>query len=190
MTGTRKWLRTLFHTDTPGEVRMAVSSVVAAMTTRLATTDRSRISYFRRYHSLGSAEPLWKPVLRSRVKVAGMRVLTRMRVGSFYYAYRLAAAGRIDPMYFSVCPCCGDSVREDLNHILLICNRWSNQRSLILGDLIELYSNLQDERILGVLLGGEFHADRTLRVQVTVATATYLSLIVPIRIRLLESLIL
>ena len=53
---------------------------------------------------------------------------------------------------------------------------------------MSLIPNLRDEEALGILLGGESHVDPSLRVLVTVASATYLSQIVPIRARLIDSL--
>ncbi|KRH92746.1 putative RNA-directed DNA polymerase (reverse transcriptase), Non LTR Retrotransposon protein [Pseudoloma neurophilia] len=96
MTDTQRWLKTLLHT---ASAREAVFAVVTAMTTRLEATDRS--SQFRRAHNLGCIIPLCKPVLRSPVKTAGMHMLSKMRVGMFYFAYRLAGAGIIDQRYLS-----------------------------------------------------------------------------------------
>lgn len=56
--GTRKWLRTLLHTDTPSGVKEAVSAVASAMVKRHYTTDRNSISRFRRAHNLGCTVPL------------------------------------------------------------------------------------------------------------------------------------
>lgn len=62
-------------------------------------------------------------------------------------------------------------------------------KGLKLGDLIHRFLNIQDDDILGVLLEGESHVDQSLRVQATVASDTYLSLVLPIRTRLLEGLV-
>ncbi|KRH93111.1 putative transposable element [Pseudoloma neurophilia] len=189
MTGTQRWLKTLLHATPPTGVPEAVSAVVTAMTTRLGATDRSQISQFRRAHNLGCVIPLWKPVLRSPVKVAGMHMLSKIRVGMFFFAYRLAGAGIIDRRYLSECPCCGVAVREDAKHVFLTCRSWNEQRAQLLGDHISNLSNLQEDDLLGVLLGGESHVDANQRVQVTVASVTYLSLIVPFRARVIDTLV-
>lgn len=117
------------------------------------------------------------------VKVGYTHVL--MGTGSFYTAYSLAAADIIDSSYLSACPCCEDSVRENFEHIFRVCSIFSNQRLLIFDDIISRFQNHQD----GGILRGETHVYRNLHVQVTVASTTYLSLIVLIRIRLLERLV-
>lgn len=48
----------------------------------------------------------------------------------------LAEAGMAGHEYFSIGSCCGNLVREDLEHIFSICNKCKNQDSLILGDVI------------------------------------------------------
>lgn len=62
------------------------------------------------------------------------------------------------------------------------CNIWNDQRSLILSDLIDLSSNLQKNAILR----GGLYTDRNISVQVTVAYATYLSLVVSVLAGLLS----
>lgn len=52
-------------------------------------------------------------------KVAEMHMLMRIRIGSFYFVYRLAVADIIGRLYLSTCHCCGEPVREDLKHISL-----------------------------------------------------------------------
>lgn len=74
-----------------------------------------------------------------------MQVLMRMQIGPFYFAYRLSKAGIIDRSYVSICPCCRESVREDLKHIPPTCTKLSNQRFLLLSDLILSFENLQDD---------------------------------------------
>ena len=181
-------MKSLLHTDPPTRTRDAVRAVENAMTVRLHATDRSRIRLFREAHQLGSSVRLWRPVLASVEKVAGMAALMKMRIGIFFYGYRLAGAGIIDRRFLQSCPCCEENVREDAYHIFMVCSKWSEQRSTSLAHFMSLISNLRDEEALGVLLGGESHVDPSLRVLVTVASATYLSQIVPIRARLIDSL--
>lgn len=107
-------------------------------------------------------------------------MLVRMRIGSFYFAYRLAGAGITDHSYIAVCPCYGDFARENIKHTLI----WSNPRAIIICDIILRFENLQEDRI--------FQREVSRRSKFVCSghyiPATYLSFIVHIRDRPLESL--
>lgn len=158
----RRWLKTLFNTYTQSQVLKQWPLWSKFMTARLIVTDRGSIIRFGWSHNLNNSVPLWKPDLRSSVKVAGMHVLLRMHIGSLYTTYHLVFA-IIHCSYLSSCR--RDFYREYLKHIFLLCNRFSNQWFLIFDDVVSRFKNLQDDDILGE----ESHVDRNLRVQVTLA---------------------
>lgn len=137
----------LLHSETPSQIRVAVSAVVTAMTARHTTTDRSLISLFRRGHNHSSAFLLWRLVLRSPLKMLGMQVLMWMRIDSFFFAYCLARAWMI-----SVSVSRHDHAAETLSAKISSISSWyaenSAKRSLILGDFFLLFENIQDDDIL------------------------------------------
>lgn len=63
MAGTRKWLRTRLHTDTPSQIPEEVFALASPMATRLTATNRSSAGLLRRSHKFSCAIPVWKPVL-------------------------------------------------------------------------------------------------------------------------------
>lgn len=64
------------------QIRNLVFSVVAGMTTRISTTDRSFRSLLKRTPNVGCALSLWKQVLKSLLKVYGMHMMILIRVAS------------------------------------------------------------------------------------------------------------
>lgn len=78
--------------------------------------------------------------------------------------------------------------RENLKQTLHICHRWKDQKFYTLCGLIRQFENPQEHRILGILLDGSSHVKRTLRVQITISSTTYLYFIIHIGVRLFEFL--
>lgn len=91
-----------------------------------------------------------------------------MRVDFFYFAWRLAGADLLTACISQNIHAVGLGTRS-IKHILLICNRFSNQRSLILDDLLTI------RKSPGNIFGGSY-VDRNPHVQITVDTYLYLYL--------------
>ena len=65
----------------------------------------------------------------------GFHWLTRLRLGSFWTAKRLARIGWLVDEFRTKCPFCGlVGTGEDEAHFLLICARWNDARDKHLGE--------------------------------------------------------
>lgn len=90
--------------------------------------------------------------------------LTRARVGNIYMVPQLVLGGRIaDDRFLQCCPWCNAEVPEDLVHLMLHCERWSDARGRYLGRFIDIWSaqrlvglaaEAKDATLTMLLLGG------------------------------------
>lgn len=95
----------------------AVFPIASAMTTRLTATNEAHQSNQTDPWTWDSS-PIWKPILKSPGKMAGVHMLLLMRVGAFYPACRLATADMIYRSYLTACRFYMKYVCEDLKKIL------------------------------------------------------------------------
>lgn len=85
----------------------------------------------------------------------GMRAVSLCRVGSFWTSKKLARLELVHRKYKSQCPCCGEvGEGETIEHILLRCSKWAEQREEYLGDVI-LQDDWEPRDVCTILLGGE-----------------------------------
>lgn len=62
----------------------------------------------------------------------GVQELVKCRMNAFWTGKRAAYAGLISSVYKKLCPSCGTNVDgETLKHLLLECDRWSEQREIM-----------------------------------------------------------
>ncbi len=132
---------------------------------------------------------------------SGWMALVRLRTGTFNLSYRMAAYGKINSRFRRICPFCGGG-KETALHLLWACQQWAREREeaynwirlrdhIILRGLSASIQNPpeDDPSLLGVLLGGEWEAADPQRIEVLVASATFLRLIVKKRFLILKDLI-
>jgi hypothetical protein len=72
-----------------------------------------------------------------------------------------------------MCSFCNISdLTEDITHLLLHCNTWKTQRSIMikkLGNLLQInFSTLDAEASVRVILGGHLHTDDTRRNKISI----------------------
>jgi hypothetical protein len=125
---------------------------------------------------------------------SGLIYLFRMRTGSFLTAQRLAFMGFISPEFRSTCPFCRCQIAETLEHLLIACPRWDEQRR----SLFELHNfrELDQASASVLLLGGEIRGEQygiedrifTSREPITLITIAFLEAIMPQRLQILQGL--
>jgi hypothetical protein len=74
---------------------------------------------------------------RNLILDCGMAGLIAARTGGLMTAYRAAKAGLIDDDALQMCPCCEKPCRESLEHILLHCSAWEDERAETLALLLQ-----------------------------------------------------
>lgn len=135
-----------------------VMSLTWEHTERLAVWSAGKL-----YRDRGFSETSWAAVKaipsgarREQVALGrGMRAVSLCRMGSFWTAKKLAKLDLVHSRYMTRCPCCdevGDG--ETIEHILLQCSKWAEQREQYMGDLI-MQNEWEPRDICTVLLGGE-----------------------------------
>ncbi|ELQ76705.1 putative transposable element encoded protein [Trachipleistophora hominis] len=107
------------------------------------------------------------------------------------YVYRLAGYGAIAPIYGIKCLFYRKEERETAWHLLWRCERRAEYRTRFLGWMrgcqkLNTCENPREKKFLRILLGGGSHASYNLRVKITAAVATYLSVVVRVRAKLLR----
>ncbi len=89
----------------------------------------------------------------------GIRWLVRMRGQAVWTGPRAARAGLVDPIWGYECPCCGETRREDIAHILLECSSNATERARWIQPLVERIagpaSALQRAELATLILGGQ-----------------------------------
>lgn len=95
----------------------------------------------------------------------GFLWLARMRCSAVLTTVRAVKMGLIPREYLDRCPLCHLSVREDIAHILVRCERWSEERQAFLGKLLSkllrasrassMGLSHRSEDVAILLLGGE-----------------------------------
>lgn len=90
----------------------------------------------------------------------GLRMLSLCRTKGLWTARKRAKRGIIGNKYRLTCPCCGikGGEGETVEHLLLECQRWKDEREMYLGDMIRRIVAMgptEHKEMVTLLLGGE-----------------------------------
>ena len=199
VTGTPRWMK-VFKCD-GGERPGVKRRLLNLYTERAARKDHTMAT--RWASQMGFVgDPSWIRLGLSHPTLSrGLYEVGRMRMGYFPTAKKLVYARALSPEFVRKCPLCLQDCPESLEHLLLTCPRWKQTREQILKPLFQEW----DEMVVtptavilavSVLLGGEQGIDehRMVKVKfsgeagadmVVLATARYLSEIIPTRRKIL-----
>lgn len=131
---------------------------------RLAVWDASKP-----YRQRGFSETSWAAVKaipggarREQVALGrGMRAVSLCRMGSFWTAEKLARLELVHSKYKTKCPCCNEvGEGETIEHMLLQCSKWTEQRAQYMGDMILQQDGWEPRDICTLILGGEHMGTR------------------------------
>jgi hypothetical protein len=88
----------------------------------------------------------------------GVRMLSNARTGAMWTGKRAAGAGLIDEHFRDHCPCCDQATPEPIEHALLECTAWDEERAEIMGHLASVVSDSDEDfaipEVARYLLGG------------------------------------
>jgi hypothetical protein len=93
----------------------------------------------------------------------GLSMVQKCRMKAFWTAARRAKHRLIDPEYVTRCPCCEqEGEGETVEHLLLDCSKWREEREIYIGYLIEQVEmfELPLSGRCTLLLGGEYMGHR------------------------------
>jgi hypothetical protein len=119
------------------------------------------------YLDCGFTETAWAALKRIPVRNRweqvrlgqGLRMVSLCRTGGFWTARKRAKRGLIARKYLKLCPCCGTRGEEGetIEHLLLECQKWKDERERCMGDLIKEITAMgpmeQGDMVI-ILLGG------------------------------------
>jgi hypothetical protein len=130
----------------------------------------SSAEFYRNLFLTGSRRFIYSSKFLSANSCLGLKSLIQIRCRSFWTAERIARLSLTTDCeeWSSMCPFCNISdTIEDITHLLLHCNTWKTQRSIMmtkLGNLFQInFSTLDAEASVRVILGGPLHTDDTRR---------------------------
>ena len=144
-------------------------SQLKARVSNSVLTDKSNPSsaeFYRNLFLTDSRRFIYSSKFLSADSCIGFKSLIQLRCRSFWTAERIARLSLTSDCdeWSNMCPFCNVSdTTEDITHLLLHCNTWKTQRSIMyskLGNLLQInFSNLNAETSVRVILGGPLHTD-------------------------------
>jgi len=95
----------------------------------------------------------------------GLCMLSLCRTGGLWTARKRAERRLIALKYMKLCPCCGvtGGEGENIEHLLMECQRWEEERQQYMGELIRgitVMGIIEQKEIMTLLLGGECNGRR------------------------------
>jgi exonuclease III len=136
VSATRFWLRRFCPEALTAETAEAASRLVCGMVWfRMNRRAESKsLETYGTYAMVDTQAYLWLGVRYPHLS-RGFHWLTRLRLGSFWSAKRLARIGWLAAEFRTKCPFCGEmGTGEDEAHFLLVCTRWNDARLRHLGE--------------------------------------------------------
>jgi hypothetical protein len=128
--GTQRWMSKYSPAAlAPARLRARVVEVERVLVERSVRNDHSVVRRFRQGAGIAGRFPHPGLMLMHQGLHRGWSALMRLRIGSFQFAPRLVNIGVLSSEFREACPCCGEQVREDVEHLLLTCGAWRPARA-------------------------------------------------------------
>jgi hypothetical protein len=82
---------------------------------------------------LGSGKQIRRLQLSNLCSPGGLYHLTRLRTGTYQFTNKLVFSGTINPRYINMCAFCRRHTTENIEHLMLQCDAWREERRTFLG---------------------------------------------------------
>ena len=183
MAQSRAWLKqycpdhAVIGLDEPGDTTSEEKEnekIVSVLDKRWSAYERTRkwqASWT--YLDSGYIETTWAALKRIPVRDRseqvrlgqGLRMISMCRIGGLWTTRKRAKRGLIARKYLKLCPCCGDKrgEGETIEHLLLECKKWRDEREKYMGDIIKdivAMGPMEQGEMVTILLGGESNGHR------------------------------
>lgn len=171
VSGAARWIKRYVPGSNDGqwaesdrEGRLMSAITLAAMRQRAKEKDRSRSNLWASRFNMGSAAKAgWPKLAMVQPELAkGFETLARMRCGNFRFATGYVMAGLLPDRYMRSCPCCRADEPETLEHLMVICESWMEERGRLLGVVLRAAMERSSDlvSVCALLLGGELEGER------------------------------
>lgn len=158
----RVWLRTQQLEDL--SVVDAYHKLRGADRGRWLARGRSRIGMLSSQWQVGSGKSIRAAEIDTQSSSAGVHSLTLIRTGTFMFTNRLVVSGIVGSHYKSRCVACKAVLIEDAWHFIAECSAFDDLRHRHMPKSIERINRVDSsttrDRLLGILLGGEWSVAR------------------------------
>lgn len=174
---TRVWLRTQQLENL--EVGQACKRIVTADKSKYLMKDASKIGAFCNRLRIGSGKMIRGAEINARSSTTGVYYLTQIRTGTFMFSRRLVFAGLISQQYKAKCVGCKAHVIEDAWHFITECSAFCHLRRSFMPKSISCINRVVSvndrDRLLGILLGGEWDVAKRQQNALVFETIEYLA---------------
>ncbi|OLY78617.1 RNA-directed DNA polymerase from mobile element jockey [Smittium mucronatum] len=152
VSGTRRWTKRFCDHSAPGET-------LKYLDRRTRANEYSVISNWLKSSGIGRIRNVTGLELIFPENSKGIQEIIKIRTGLFRTAMKLAKSKIIDRKYLQLCPFCKNNVPESVEHLILECSKWTQQRQEHLGEFLPTINHHLPGStriwLLGRLLGGE-----------------------------------
>lgn len=163
-----------------------IEQVRISRTNRMHEKDKSIVGQWANRISISSGKAIRKAEFRNACNSTGINLITKLRTGTFTFTNQLVRLQTLPESFKNKCVCCKLEVIEDVEHLLLRCNKFSIIREKCIPNILTLISggntDLLKHKLIKKLLGeeGELTSGRKITRE-GLGTIKYLSCILPLR---------
>lgn len=175
--GTNIWLKR-FKIDLNNPNRSSKQLVLDNYSSRIEKRDKTLATKLAKDYKIKSSKFIRKLEIQQSLKPLGVYQLMKLRTGTFNFTNNLVYKGFIRSEYKNKCICCNESTVEDIKHLLLYCNAFTQERNNYLKAMIPSnLGNINIKLVIKKILGGDCPASGKMPAENIVKTIDYLSAI-------------
>lgn len=174
--GTFFWLKR-FKIDLNNPDKSGKQLVLENYSQRIEKRDKSIITQLNKEYKIKSGKFIRHTEINKLLKPLGVYQLMRIRTGTFPYTNNLVYKKIIGPEFKNKCMCCRAREVEDIEHILIKCPTFNQERSKHLQSIVPNNYGTNNKNIISSVLRGDCPASGKMPLEKIIKITDYLSAI-------------